>query len=142
MLCSVGLIILSVGLFTLATLTPSAAYGSIVWRLALVGIGTAVFIPPNSAAAMSAIPPHQRGIASGTVATARNLGMVIGVALAGLTFNTIFNSLTGGLDLKVYRPELEPHFVTAFQYAMMAAGMVAGIGAVVSFLRGPDPNRL
>jgi MFS family permease len=138
MLCTVGMILLAAGLFSLSNLTASAGSLSIAWRLALVGIGTAVFIPPNSAAAMSAIPPQRRGIAGGTVATARNLGMVIGVAVAGLTFNTFFHSLTGGLNLKVYRLELEPHFMTAFQYSMLVGGAVAGAGAVISYLRGSD----
>jgi len=138
MLCTIGMVILSAGLFALSQLDASSGYVSIAWRLALTGIGTSIFIPPNSAAAMSAIAPQRRGIASGTVATARNLGMVIGVAVAGLTFNSIFSSLSGGLTLKMYRPELESFFITSFQYAMLVSGAIAGIGAVVSYLRGPD----
>ena len=137
-LCTLGMLFLSAGLFSLSQLTASAGYVSIAWRLSLTGIGTAVFIPPNSAAAMSAIPPERRGIAGGTVATARNLGMVIGVALAGLTFNTVFSSLTGEPGLKIYKPEFESAFMTAFQYAMLIGGAVAGLGAFVSFLRGAD----
>jgi hypothetical protein len=64
--------------------------------------------------------------------------MVIGVTVAGLTFNSIFSSLSGGLTLKTYRPELESFFITSFQYTMLAGGAIAGIGAVVSYLRGPD----
>ncbi len=137
-LCSLGMMCLSSGLLTLAGLTPDADYGSVIWRLSLVGIGIALFIPPNSSAALSAIHPSRRGIASGMVATARNLGMVMGVALAGLVFNGIFYSLTGGLSLKEYLPEMEPHFMTAFHYAMWTGGIVAAVGAVVSYLRGPD----
>lgn len=140
-LCSFGMIILSVGLFSLATLTPADSYGSIIWRLSLVGIGTSVFIAPNSAAALSSISPSRRGIASGMVATSRNLGMVIGVTLAGLVFNSVFHSLSDGLSLKEYLPEQESHFMTAFQYAMTAGGIVVAIGAVVSYFRGPDHNR-
>ncbi len=138
LLCSMGMLGLSVGLFALAGLTPDSAYGSVVWRLSLVGIGAATFISPNSAAALGSIPPPRRGIASGMVATARNLGMVIGVALAGLVFNSIFYSLTGGLSLKEYLPEMEPSFMTAFKYAMMSGGMVTAVGSVVSYFRGPD----
>ena len=111
------------------------------WRLALVGIGTAIFIPPNSAAAMSAIPDRHRGIAAGTVATARNLGMVLGVCLAELIFNSIFRNLSGGVDMKAYRPEMEPFFMAAFQIAMLGGCMTAGVGAAVSFLRGPEKSR-
>jgi len=140
-LCSLGMVLQSAGLFALAWIDPNGSYGSMVWRLALVGIGTSIFISPNSAAALSAIPPLRRGIASGMVATARNIGMVIGVALAGLIFNGIFHSLAGGLSLKVYHPDLEPHFMTAFRYAMMSGGFVAAAGAAVSSFRGPDRQR-
>lgn len=140
LLCSVGMVLQSAGLFALAGMNPSGPYDSMLWRLALVGIGTSIFISPNSAAALSAIPPLRRGIASGVVATARNVGMVLGVVLAGLIFNSIFHSLTGGLSLKVYSPELEPHFMTAFRYAMVSGGVVAASGAAFSIFRGPGPE--
>ncbi|MBW2646958.1 MAG: MFS transporter, partial [Deltaproteobacteria bacterium] len=106
-------------------------------RLALAGLGTAIFLPPNSSAALSAVPQNQRGVAAGTVAAARNFGMVIGVALAGAIFNSTFHTLSGGLSLKVYGPDLAPIFMTSFRYAMAAGGIVAIIGIILAFLRGP-----
>lgn len=138
MLCTLGMMVLSAALFFMSQLSPSASYFSIAWRLALAGIGTAIFIAPNSSAAMSAIPLNRRGIASGTVATARNLGMVIGVALAGLIFNSVFQAMSGGFSLKVYRSELEPFFMASFRYAMLAGGILAGLGVLIAFLRGPE----
>jgi MFS family permease len=140
MLCTVGMTILAVALFSLSGISCAETPLPIVWRLALVGLGTAIFLPPNSSAAMTAVPPDRRGIASSTVAAARNFGMVMGVALAGAMFNTCFNMFSGGLSLKVYRPELSPVFMSSFRYAMGAGGVVAMIGAVLAFLRGPDPG--
>ena len=111
------------------------------WRLALAGIGIAVFISPNSAAAMSAVPPLHRGIASVAVSTARNLGMVIGVASAGLIFNSTFQHLNGGRDLKIYTSSLESIFMAAFQRSMLAGAAVAALGVVVAYLRGRDRGR-
>jgi EmrB/QacA subfamily drug resistance transporter len=138
MLCTVGMVILAVALFEVSALRCGEAPFPIVWRLALVGLGTAIFLPPNSSAAMTAVPPDRRGIAAGTVAAARNLGMVMGVALAGAIFNTWFHIFSGGLSLKVYRPELSPIFMSSFRYAIAAGGIVALIGALLAFLRGPD----
>ena len=106
-----------------------------------MGIGIALFIPPNSAAAMSAVPPQHRGIAGSTLATARNFGMVLGVALAGLVFNSMFGALSGGLSFKVYVAEQKSAFMTAFQYAMVSGAVVTGVGVIVTFLRGSDSNR-
>jgi EmrB/QacA subfamily drug resistance transporter len=138
MLCTVGMMILAVALFGVSALRCGETSFPIVWRLALVGLGTAIFLPPNSSAAMTAVPPDRRGFAAGTVAAARNLGMVMGVALAGAIFNTWFHILSGGLSLKVYRPGLSPIFMSSFRYAIAAGGIVALIGALLAFLRGPD----
>jgi MFS family permease len=141
MLCTVGMILLTAALLFLSRLSAGSTFVDMAWRLALAGIGIAVFISPNSAAALSAVPPRHRGIASGAVATARNLGMVIGVALAGLIFNSTFRQLSGGHDLKLYTPALAPVFMAAFQRAMLAGAAVAGLGIVVAFLRGRDRGR-
>ena len=141
-LCTVGMLVISIALFFLSRLTPAQTYISVAWPLALVGIGTGIFVSPNNSTVMSAIPEAHRGVASGTVATSRNLGMAIGVALSGLIFHSIFYSLSGGLTLKVYKPELEAVFITAFRWAMFAGGLVACIGVVVSFLRGPETARI
>jgi len=102
------------------SLEPSFPEFSIIWRLALAGTGIAIFISPNSSVAMSAVPKNQRGVASGSVAAARNLGMIIGIALAGLIFNTIFFKLSGGAGMKDYTPLMESYFMSAFHCAMFA----------------------
>ena len=72
---------------------------------------------------------------------ARNLGMVIGVASAGLIFNSTFRQLNGGRDLKIYTPALEDSFMAAFQRAMLVGAAVAALGIVVAYLRGRDSGR-
>ena len=138
LLCTLGMVLIAAGMFFLSRLSALSGYPVILWRLALVGIGIALFIPPNSAAAMSAVAPQRRGIAGSTIAMARNLGMVIGVAMAGLIFNTTFYRLSGGMHFSAYHADLEPVFMTAFGHAMAAGGLVAAAGAWVAFLRGPD----
>lgn len=137
-LCSLGMLLLSAALFAFSLLGPKANVVQLVWRLALVGLGIALFLPPNGAVAMGSVPPHQRGTASGMVATARNFGMVFGVALAGTVFNLIFTRLTGGESLKVFRPELTPHFMAAFKTAMQVGSGMTAVGVGVAYLRGRD----
>jgi len=141
LLCTLGMALMAVALFLLSRLSAVATTMDMAWRLALAGIGIAIFISPNSAAAMSAVPVRHRGTASGSVATARNLGMVIGVAAAGLIFNSTFRHLNGGRDLKIYTPALESAFMTAFQRAMLAGAAVVALGVVVAYLRGRDDGR-
>jgi EmrB/QacA subfamily drug resistance transporter len=140
-LCTIGMALLAGALLLLSRLTAEATVMDIAWRLALTGIGIAVFISPNSAATLSAVPTRNRGIASGSVATARNLGMVIGIAAAGLMFNSTFRHLNEGRDLQVYTPALEFAFMTAFQRAMLTGAAIAGLGVIVAYLRGQDSGR-
>jgi EmrB/QacA subfamily drug resistance transporter len=140
-LCTSGMALLAGALLLLSHLTAEATVMDIAWRLALTGIGVAVFISPNSAAAMSAVTARYRGIASGSVATARNLGMVIGVATAGLMFNSTFRHLNGGRDLRMYTDSLEHAFMGAFQRAMLTGAAIAGLGVVVSYFRGQERGR-
>ena len=140
-LCTLSMALLSVALLLLSGLSPKASVLDIAWRLSLAGIAIGLFISPNSAVAMNAVPPHRRGIASGAVATARNLGMVMGVATAGLVFNTVFQSLSGGIRLRIYHPDMEPFFMAAFQSAMRGGAGLAGLGIVGAFLRGREKKR-
>jgi MFS family permease len=125
-------------LFSLALIPADASPVAIIWRLSLAGIGTAVFLPPNSAAAFSAVAPPKRGVASATVAMSRNLGMVLGVAIGGAIFNSVFFQLSGGLSLKEYQPALEDTFMESFHFVMTGGGFIAILGMIVSYLRGPE----
>jgi EmrB/QacA subfamily drug resistance transporter len=137
-LCTIGMTILAVALFFMSQLSASATFYSLAWRLILVGIGTSIFLPPNSSVVMSALPPNRRGIASGTVATARNIGMMVGVAQAGLIFNLVFRIKSGGETLTLYNKSMEPSFMVAFQYAMLGGAFLACLGILIAYMRGPD----
>jgi len=137
-LCTFAMGLIACSLFSLAVIPANASVFSILWRLSLAGIGTAVFLPPNSAAAFSAVSPAQRGVASATVAAARNLGMVMGVAIAGAIFNSVFYRLSNGLSMKEYQPDLEWIFMDSFHYVMLGGGLIAIIGMVICYLRGPE----
>ena len=138
LLCTMAMGLVACSLFSLAAIPAQASFYSIIWRLSLAGIGTAVFLPPNSAAAFSAVPPESRGVASATVAAARNLGMVMGVAIAGAIFNSVFYRLSSGLSLKEYRPDLEGIFMDSFHFVMLGGGCIALLGMIVAYLRGPE----
>jgi EmrB/QacA subfamily drug resistance transporter len=63
-------------------LSPTTSYGSLVVGLVLVGLGAGLFYSPNTSAAMNGAPRHRLGIASATLATLRQTGMVTSFALA------------------------------------------------------------
>ena len=137
-LCMAGMSSLALSLFSLMTIQPSMGVMSILWRIALAGIGIAIYVSPNNTAIMSYVPMDRRGVASGAVATARNIGMVIGVALAGLIFTSSFSALTNGATLENYRVSMEIFFMISFRRAMAMGGILSVLGIGVTFARGRE----
>ncbi len=137
-LCMTGMSVLTASLVSLTSLEPSMGTGSILWRIALAGIGTALFVSPNNTVIMGCVPPARRGIASGATATARNLGMVVGVALAGLVFSSSFAGLTNGSSLENYQASMEPFFMIGFTRTMVMGAVLSGVGIGITFARGRE----
>jgi MFS family permease len=137
-LCMTGMSTLMISLVSLITIQPSMGVVSILWRIALAGLGTALFISPNNTAIMSCVPLQRRGTASGAVATARNLGMVIGVALAGLIFSTSFSTLTEGASLENYLAVMEPFFMISFKKTMVMGVVLSVLGLFITYARGKE----
>jgi EmrB/QacA subfamily drug resistance transporter len=84
-----GMAALAIGLWLLSRLTLQSAIHDVTLALAVIGLGTGVFISPNSSVLMGAAPRLRQGIASGVLASARNVGMVLGVGMAGAVFSTV-----------------------------------------------------
>jgi len=85
-----GALISAAALYSMTYLTIFSNMFDVVWRLALLGIGAAIFQAPNNRAIMNVIPDKKKGVASSIIVTMRNLGMVFGVSIAGiLLYSTI-----------------------------------------------------
>ena len=78
----VGMIGLAGGLFMLSLLDINSTGAYVVLSLAVVGSGVGLFSTPNSSAMMGAVREDQRAVTSSILATNRNIGMSVGVALA------------------------------------------------------------
>ncbi|MCK5542227.1 MAG: MFS transporter [Desulfobacterales bacterium] len=137
-LCTIGISLLTISLASFVFINNSSDIISILWRLALAGAGTALFISPNNTAAMNSTPISKRGIASGAVATSRNIGVVIGIAIAGLIFSSTYSNLTGGASFENYTQEMNIFFMTAFKKATIAGTIIAVPGIFFSYMRGDD----
>lgn len=120
LLTTTGMIIMAVGIVLLA-LNGRAAVALIAASLAVVGLGVGIFVSPNNSALMGAAPRHRQGIASGVLATARNVGMVLGVGIAGAIFTTALAKGGAGALFHGVRESL------------LVAAAIALAGAAVSF---------
>lgn len=79
---TIGLVIQIAALVLLVLLTPATPYIVLAIALALMGLGGALFWSPNTSTAMGAAPRNRLGVASATLNTLRNVGMVFSFALS------------------------------------------------------------
>ncbi|MFC2103872.1 MFS transporter [Bacteroidota bacterium] len=84
---SIGMAILSVGLFVIAFINQNSSIWFIVPILIVFGIGYALFSSPNSNAIMSSVEKKYYGIASGTVGTMRLIGQMSSMGIAMMIFS-------------------------------------------------------
>ncbi|MDY0362900.1 MAG: MFS transporter, partial [Desulforegulaceae bacterium] len=140
-LCTAGMLVLFSGVWLCSRLGIDSNTYSIIFALSLVGIGTSIFISPNSAALMTSVPEEIKGTGGAIMAAARNLGMVLGIAMAGSLFNFYFKAQSQGKTLSSYVPEMNYAFMKAFGITMTATAFLALAAAVITAFRGKEQKR-
>lgn len=106
-----GLGVMALGFVLVAQITDTSTPVDIALRLAICGIGFAVFQTPNNRLIMLAAPRARSGAASGSLSIARQFGRAIGTAIAAFALL------------------VDP---AASLSAMMVAAAIAGLGALAS----------
>jgi EmrB/QacA subfamily drug resistance transporter len=128
----IGMAILSAGLFMLSRLGLQTSMSYIVLGLGVTGLGIGIFISPNNSALMGAAPHNRQGIAAGILATARNIGMVLGIGFSGAIFTTI----------QTMNSNSNASLILAIQYSFMAAAIIAILGIFTTAIRGNTNSHL
>jgi MFS family permease len=132
-LSSAGMGMMAAGLIMLSFMGADTPNWYIVISMIACGIGSGMFQTPNNTALMSSAPSDCRGIASGSLSIARNLGMVIGVALSGLMFTAISGE---GIPNGAVSAAQQGIFVNALHITFIAAGAVALLAMLASLTKG------
>lgn len=137
LLTSLGLGFTALGLYFTARLGTDPDIVQIIAGQAVLGFGNALFQPSNNSTVMSAAPLDKLGIASGINALSRNVGLVIGTAMAVAIFEykrmhsqSALPELTTGAEIS--------SFVGAYHDAMAAAAVAAALGFFISLLSRKD----
>lgn len=134
-LSTIGLLISTLGALLLSGVQADTGPQAIAGALMLLGFGQALFLSPNSASVLAHVDRKQTGSAAALLATARNLGMLMGIAQAGLLFSLCFREFTGGLDLRDFTPDHTAPFLAALRMTLQGAALTGLMGALFSWLR-------
>jgi len=128
-----GMLVHAVGLVLLSRLGTHAEVQDVAWRLAVCGLGTGMFQSPINSAAMGSAPPRLRGVASSILAVMRNIGMALGIALAGAIVYNLAPFTNRGHSGQFTGPHLA-EFLSGMRWAFRAAAGLALLAAFAALL--------
>ncbi len=103
--------------------------------LALGGVGTALFFPPNHTALIASVPLEHRGVATGTLYTMFGLGNVFGITVGNFVMTASFRMHSGIADALPTAAD-QTHFVLALQDTFLVTTGIALVAVACSVLRG------
>lgn len=126
----------------IATLSPTTPYQDIAFGLAVLGLGGGLFWSPNTSAAMNNAAPQLLGIASGTLSTLRQTGMVTSFALAlavaaGSLPRDVVMNLFVGTNITLGSQVMQA-FIVGIQNAFLVSAFLSVIAAGFSLVRGRE----
>jgi len=129
LIASAGMALTTIGLIIFVFLNAQTPLELIIGNLLLVGFGFALFSSPNTNAVMSSAPNTAYGVASATLATMRQVGMVLSMGIAMLMFT-----------LYIGRVQITPEYYPLFQQSMKTAFIIFAVlcfgGIFASLARG------
>jgi MFS family permease len=126
----------------IARLSPVTPYCELAVGLSLMGFGGGLFWSPNTSAAMNGAPLPRLGIASATLATLRQTGMVTSFAIAlavaaGSLPSSAVMSLFIGTNISL-GSHIEQAFVVGIQNAFVVSAALSLVAAGFSLVRGKE----
>jgi EmrB/QacA subfamily drug resistance transporter len=136
---TIGLALQVASLLVLVFLTPTTPYPLLALALSLMGIGGGLFWSPNTSTTMGAAPRHRLGVASATLNTMRNVGMMFSFAVAlavaaasmpPALVNEVFLGTVGHLESGIALA-----FTSAMSHAFVASILICLIALGFSVVR-------
>jgi EmrB/QacA subfamily drug resistance transporter len=127
-IATLGLIILTGGLFMFSTITDQTPVVLIGVILGVFGLGYAFFSSPNTNAIMSAVDKKYYGLASGTVGTMRLTGQLVSMGIVML----IFSLIIGKVEIQA---ENYDEFLRSARWSFIIFGIFGIIGVLLSASR-------
>ncbi|WP_324716150.1 MFS transporter [Carboxydochorda subterranea] len=130
-----GMALMAVAVANMTRLDGATPLAGVFWGLALLGLGSALFQTPNNSTIMGSVPRERLGIAGGMLASMRNIGMVLGIAVSGTVFMAV-----AGAQVETAAAE-GGRFLAGLHGAMAAGAGIALLGAVASVAALPWTGR-
>jgi len=137
-LCTAGMTLVCLALFLLTGLSIESSDTHILFRLLILGLGIGMFSSPNNSSIMGSVPRDKLSTGSAMIATTRQIGMSIGIAI----FGTIFTSRQFYYSSQLINDNIDPlslhklSLVGSFQDTIFVAAIICSLGILTSLARG------
>jgi EmrB/QacA subfamily drug resistance transporter len=128
-LASIGMGLITTGLALFTTLDENTSWGFIIGGLVTIGAGFGFFTSPNTNAIMSSVRQRLYGVASATLATMRQVGMMFSVGIAML----LLALYIGRVEVT---PQYHPLFLESTRTAFIIFTILCSVGIFASLARG------
>jgi EmrB/QacA subfamily drug resistance transporter len=128
-----------------AVISPSAPYPVLAVCLLAVGIGSGIFMTPNTTSIMSGVPASRRGIANGVRSMLQNSGYVVSTAMSLAIITSPLDptekrSAYAGTLSQLSRHALQA-FTGGYRFAFAVLAGACTVGVIASLSRGSSSPR-
>jgi len=142
-LAATGLVLVAAGVGQLALVSSSAPLWRFIVALGTVGLGQAVFSPPNMSAIMGSVGRSKLGVASGVMFTTSGCGQGLSIAVLGAIAASKLGPTGGRVILLGETASVSSTraFAAGFREAMLVGAGFALAAALASLARDRKPDR-
>lgn len=133
-LVSVGMLLSMVGLGWASTFDGGTSMVSVVVMLALMGLGTALFVSPNMKTIMDSVPPKSYGVATAVTGQMRIIGMTVSMVAISVAISIFVGDRV--LDASVF-----DHFNRVMRVVLGVACIIGGVGMLLSLIASRRSRR-
>lgn len=129
-LSSLGMAVNTAGLLIFVFLREGSSVSLILWNLAFIGLGYALFSAPNTNAIMGSVDRTQYGVASSAMGTARVVGQALSMAIVSLITTHFVGAWTIGTS------GYSGHFLMGMKASFVVFAILNFVGVFASLARG------
>jgi sugar phosphate permease len=136
----IGLLLRAVGMLAMGLLAAGATIGALIAPMIAIGVGQALFQPPNASTLLGALPRRHGGLAGGFLALSRTFGMGLGQVVWGVVFAGVVTGAAGVSSALDAPPEI---MADGFRVSFVGAGVILLLTAALALSRGKgEPETL
>lgn len=128
-LTSISYLLVSIAFAVLSAMNENTAPFHIMAGLVIMGIGMGCFGSPNNSSILASVPKNKAGYTGGFIATVRNFGFSLGIALSASLFTWFF---TMNQQTMLYQ---QAYVVASHRVYLFAVGMSL-TGLMISLITG------